>query len=103
MAHRTLRRDTLRKMIERGELVAVDSYRFDDMLGESRGDAKDLPVRFSTGYGDFKEGFCNIDSFDLTTKSGDASISEDGTMIHLRVHSNSSFDFRRLPATNAHP
>jgi len=92
---KTLKRNILRKMIERGELVAVDSYHFEDVLGESRGSATGKPVRIATSGTDCKNGFCNIFASSLTSRCGSAWINEDGT-ITLYVHSNCSFDFKRI-------
>ena len=93
---KTVRRDKLKRLAAAGRLVMVESYHFDDMTGESRGN-KELPVRVMSGHGDWKEGWCNVWEIDFTTKSGSAWENPNGT-ITLYIHSNSNLDFRVLPA-----
>ena len=91
---KAIRRDVVRKLVEQGKLEAIETYNFDDMLGESRTHHA-MPVAMRPErFQDCKEGVCYMDSFDFKTKSGSAYENADGT-IHLRVHSNCSFDFRR--------
>lgn len=96
---KTIRRDKLRALAASGQLVLVNSYHFDDMGGESRCQSP-MPVRVSSGYGDFIEGQCNLRDDDFTSRCGAAYQNEDGT-IHLRVHSNCSYDFRLKAGTVA--
>lgn len=86
---KTIRRDQLRKLAEAGKLEMVSSYHYDDMGGESRSGT--MPVRFSTGYEDFVEGFCNLRAHDFTSSSGTAYFRDnDEQTICLHVHGNCS-------------
>lgn len=76
-----------------GKLVMVGSYHYDEMSGQEIS-KKEIPVRFSTGYGDFVEGQCNLREHDFTSHSGYATVSNDGFTAHLGVHSNCHFDLR---------
>lgn len=89
---KTVRRDWLLRKVKEGKVTAVESYHFDDMMGEERFKGE-LPVRLINSLDEFKEGFFHVREFDFKTKSGCAYKSENG-MVHLRVHSNCSYDFR---------
>ena len=102
---KTFRRDKLRRLIEAGRVVTIDTYHFDDMTGESRTN-KTMPVGITESGPDMwktrKEGTCYLFPSDLTTKSGCAYISAESAIagheiVTLIVHSNSSFTFRILP------
>jgi len=88
---KTVRRDMLMKLAKQGKLVCVQSYYFDDMTGENRG-ANEMPVRVKSGYGDYKEGFINVDDHDFKGH-GRAWKNADGT-ITLIVHSNLNYTFK---------
>lgn len=70
----------------------ISSYHFDDQMGELRS-KQSLPVRIGS-YGDMKEGYCNLYESDFSSSCGSAYQNPDGT-IHLHVHSNCLYDFRR--------
>lgn len=90
---KTINRAYLKRLAQRGELEMISSYHFDDQDGAEQSKTV-KPVRYSNGYGDFKEGFCNLSDCDFETSTGGAYQNEDGT-IHLRVHGNCNFDLRR--------
>lgn len=91
---KTVNRAYLRRLIERGRIEMVGSYHFDDMAGESRFKDEPLPV-FIGEYGQSKDGYCMLFASDLTSSGGSARLGDNGN-IHLRVHSNCSYDFRLL-------
>lgn len=93
---KTINRAYLKRLAERGELELISSYHFDDQFG-SRQSKEVLPVRYSDT--DYKEGFCTLSASDFRTGSGGAYENPDGT-IHLRVHSNCFYDFRRKNGTS---
>lgn len=95
---RTFNRGKLLRLIKAGRVVATGSYHFDDMYGESRGLPREMPVEINPG--DFKlrrEGVVYVWESDFTGY-GRAWYHGDSTdRVHLRIHSNSSLDFRILP------
>ncbi len=96
MAHKTFRRDKLRRLIEAGKVVAVGSYHFDDMTGEARSQGISTPVAMKPAdWRDRKEGVFYVSPWDFDSKSGSCWQSENG-VITLYVHSNSHYDFRLL-------
>lgn len=100
MAHKTFRRNKLRRLIEAGKVVMAASYHFDDMMGESRTQGAAMPVAMypegPDGWRQTKPGTCYVRPFELETKSGACWQSENG-IVTLYVHSNSNYDFRILP------
>jgi len=89
----TVNRAWLKRQVELGKVYLVESYHFDDMLGESRFKGE-IPVRMKTGGPeDWKEGFLNLTPWDFKAKSGHAYRNENGT-IHLRIHSNCNYDLK---------
>jgi hypothetical protein len=91
---RTIRRSDVRRLAEAGQLEAVDSYHFDDMLGESRGLAKPLPVAMRPAdWHDRKEGVFYVSPSDFASGSGACWLNENDT-ITLIVHSNCNYTFR---------
>lgn len=92
---KTFRRDKLRRLIEAGKIVAVESYSFDDMHGSSRQQGISAPVAMKPDdWRDRKEGIFYLSPFEFTTKSGACWINPDGT-ITLIVHGNSNYTFRQ--------
>lgn len=89
----SIRRDTVRKLAEAGKLIAVSSYHYDEMSGQT-GIDKEMPVRISKGYGDFVEGQINLIPSDFTSSCGYAHLDADGKTIHLGVHGNCNYTFR---------
>ena len=90
---KTLRRDALLRKAKAGKLVLVDSYHFDDMMGESRSN-KEMPVAIRPEkFEDRKEGVAYLFEQDFKTKSGAAYLCDNGT-ISLHVHSNCHFTLR---------
>lgn len=90
---KTFRRDKLRRLVEAGKVVAVGTYHFDDMHGESR-TQKEMPCAMKPAdYRDRKEGVCYLTEHDFTSGSGGAWQSDNG-VISLHVHSNSNYDLR---------
>jgi hypothetical protein len=98
---KTIRRDVLKRLAKKGNLVYVGGYNFDDMLGASRSDdmEKPLPVKYrESGEPRSPSGTVDVDASDFDTSSGGAweSVLLSGMrLIHLRIHSNSSMDFVR--------
>lgn len=89
----TIRRDSLLRKAKAGKLILVDSYHYDDMSGESRGN-KEMPVAIRPDkFEDRKEGVAYLFESDFKTKSGGASLNKDGT-IALTVHSNCHYTLR---------
>lgn len=93
---KTINRAYLKRLIEQGKIEMISSYHFDDHYG-SESLKKTMPVRIGV-YGDMKEGFCNLYESDLRSSCGRAYENPDGT-IHLSVHSNCFYDFRRKDGT----
>jgi hypothetical protein len=90
---KTLRRDVLLRKAKAGKLILVDSYHFDDMTGESRGN-KEMPVAIRPEkFEGRKEGVAYLFEHDFKTKSGAAYLCANGT-ISLHVHSNCHFTLR---------
>ena len=91
---KTFNRGQLRRLVEAGQIEAVGSYHFDDMYGESRNTAKDMPAAIAPkDWKERKEGTCYLYESDFTSGCGRAWISDNG-IITLYVHSNSNFDLR---------
>ncbi len=93
--YRTFNRARLRKLIEAGKVELVEAYHFDDMYGEDR-TQKVMPVALKPAdWRDRREGVCYLSEWDFTSESGRAYVRSDApTIVHLRVHSNSSYDLR---------
>ena len=89
---KTIRRNELLKLAKAGKLVCVESYKFDDQLGEDRG-SKETPVRVKANHDDWKDGFCNLSDYHFSGKSGRAYTNNNGT-ITLYVHSNLNYTFK---------
>lgn len=87
---KTIRRDWLRKQVEKGAVEMIGSRNFDDMYGQTISENV-LPVRINVD--NWKDGFCNLYVSDFTTKSGCAYQNETG-IITLIIHSNSSLKLR---------
>lgn len=93
---KTIRRNKLLNLAKAGRLVAVGSYHFDDMMGQSIS-KNEIPVRIKDSFDDHKDGFCNLREFDFTCKGGRAWDNGNGT-VTLYIHSNSNFDLRIIEA-----
>lgn len=90
----TIRRDHLRRLCEAGRLRVVDNYHFDDMLGTSRGAAKDMMAAISPpDWHDRVEGICYLFPSDFSSSCGRAYQNPDGT-VTLYIHSNCNYTFR---------
>lgn len=89
-----IRRDKLFRLAQAGKLVAVGSYHFDEMTGVESMKGKRVPVRISSGYGDFKEGFYNLREDDFEGQCGRTWLSADNMTCTLYVHSNCNYDFQ---------
>lgn len=89
----TVRRDKLMRMAKAGKLLAVASYHFDDMMGESRGDhSKDpMPVVIREHGKHYQDGTYAVFESDFKSSSGTAYTSGDHYV--LIVHSNSNHEF----------
>lgn len=91
---KTFNRSKLRKLVEQGRVIAVGSYSFDDMEGESRDTAKGMLCAIRPqDWHDRKEDVCYLFEHDFTSKCGRAWQSENG-VITLYVHSNCNYDLR---------
>ena len=87
----TMRRDTLRRLVEAGRVELVGSYHFDEQSGSSQHQGAALPVAIMPPDGHrCKEGICYLYPSDLTSSSGSATRDADGN-ISLYVHSNCSY------------
>lgn len=92
----TIRRDLVRRMIEAGELVMIDSYHFDDSTGSERGVDKPMPVAIAPAdWHDRKEGIAYVHESDFDGNCGRACQGSNGD-ITLYVHSNCNYTFRRV-------
>ena len=90
---KTFNRGKLRRLVEAGKIVAVGSYHFDDMTGESRSSGIAMPVAMKPAdWKDRKEGVFYVTEWDFRSGSGRAW--EENGVITLYVHSNSNYDFR---------
>lgn len=90
---KTFNRGKLFRLAQAGKLLMVGSYRFDDMMGESRQQGTDKPVAVDPGnWQDRKEGIVYVRQ-DEFRSHGSAWLNEDGT-VTLYVHSNSNYTFR---------
>lgn len=96
-----VRRDKLMRLAAAGRLLAVESYRFDDLYGESRAN-NERPVHLMAHGTDWKDNHYNVRADDFRGH-GRAYQNENGT-ITLYIHSNHNVTFRILPANarNAH-
>lgn len=97
-AIKTFNRGKLLKLAQAGKLVKVDSYHFDDMMGETRS-REEMPVAMKPAdWHDQKPGTCYLTEWQFKTKSGCAYLSSPSRpdLVTLIVHSNSNFDFRIL-------
>ena len=93
--HKTLRRNQLQRMAQRGELLFVGGWFFDDMTGQDTPDhrAAPMPVKYrAPGTPRSPDGTLDLDDHHFTSGSGTAYWSGPG-LIHLSVHSNCSYDF----------
>ena len=90
------RRDKLLRLAEKGKLVLVGSYHFDDILGAERSD-REMPVKVRSGDPNepHQDGVCYVRRSEFTNY-GCAWENDNGT-VHLHVHSNKNYDFRVLP------
>jgi hypothetical protein len=91
---KTMRRDTLRRLVERDRIVLVGSYHYNEMTGLDRFQGDPIPVkmmpadRYST-----TPGTCYLYPSDFTSSVGHACVEETG-IINLHVHGNCSYNFR---------
>ena len=91
-----IRRDVLKRMAERGELILAGSYHFDDMSGGEHRKNLAVPVEIMPDKREHcTEGICYLYQSDFTSGSGYASLSDDGLTAHLGVHSNCNYDLKR--------
>lgn len=92
-----IRRDVLKRKIEKGLMEAkcdysyTDDYIFDNATGFGKTGWMD--ARVSKGRKDFVQGKMNFNDWDFSTKTGTAWINEDGT-IDLIIHQNLSYTLR---------
>ncbi len=92
----TIRRDVVRRLVEDGKLVLIDSYHFDDSTGAERGVDKPLPVAIAPAdWHDRKEGIAYVHASDFEGNCGHAAQGSSGD-ITLYVHSNCNYTFRRV-------
>src|SRR4029077_11734469 len=92
---KTYRRDKLRRLAEAGKLIAIGTYSFDDMYGESR-TADAMPVKMiHADRSECRNGTCYVFPNDFESGSGRAWLNPNGT-VTLYVHSNSNYTFRIL-------
>jgi hypothetical protein len=92
---KTFNRGRLRRLAQQGKLELVESYHFDDTLGESRTD-RTMPVALRPADSkDRKEGVCYLFESDFTAGCGRAWLNQDGT-ITLYVHSNCNYTLRMV-------
>lgn len=91
---KTFRRDKLLRLARAGKLVAVESYHYDDMTGESRLKSE-KPVHVMED-NEFKDGFFHVHESDFRSSSGSCWLSPNGT-VTLHVHSNCNYTLRILP------
>jgi hypothetical protein len=96
MAHKTVRRDMLRRLVDSGRLFMAESYSFDDMHGESRSENRAIPVRMMPADRNTSEGTCYLFESDFKSGSGSAWRNADGT-ITLYIHSTRNLTFLVLP------
>lgn len=91
---KTFNRGKLKKLAEAGRLVVAENYHFDDMYGESRDTAKEMPVAIAPeNRTERKEGICYLFPSDFKSSSGCAYESGPG-LVTLIVHSNCDYTFR---------
>lgn len=89
-----VRRDWLMRQVEKGRVVAVGSYHFDDMTGGHRGKWEGAPVAIAPAdWHDRKEGTVYIRRDEFEGKVGRAYAGENG-IVTLYVHSNSNYTLR---------
>lgn len=89
MAYETVNRGWLKRQVQKGSVVCVESYSFDDMHGAER-TRTERPVEFQrldeNGRRLHTEGVIALDDYHFTGKSGRAW--RNGELITLIVHSN---------------
>lgn len=91
---KTVNRGWLKRKVAAGEMEAKLSYSFDDMYGSERG-TEWKPARLRVAGEVPPEGLVSFFPFDFESKSGRAYYADAGeTVIHLRIHSNLSYDLR---------
>ena len=91
---KTYNRGKLLRLARTGKLVAVESYDYDDMHGESRMEKGEKTVHVLS-IGEWgKDGFFNVHESDFKSH-GRAWENENGT-ITLYVHSNCNYTFREV-------
>lgn len=88
------RRDRLLRLARAGKLVAVESYHYDDMHGQSMPNHY-KPVHVMEG-GKHKDGSFNVHESDFRSKSGSCWLNPSGN-VTLYVHSNCNYTFKILP------
>jgi len=93
---KTFRRDKLWRLAEKGKLVLVESYHFDDMYGATQ-TKKEMPVKVLSPGGSREVGVCYVSKYEFEGY-GRAWENPNGT-VTLYVHSNwtCNYDFRVLP------
>ena len=95
MNYKSFNRGKLKRLAGAGKLVCQGYYHFDDMYGESRGKAEEIPVVYPkpTDWHDRKEGTLYLGDWDFRSKSGCAWLNENGT-VTMVIHSNLNYTFR---------
>ena len=94
----TIRRDHLFRLAKAGRLVAIASYHFDDMMGESRSSGTNLPVEIAPdNFNERKQGVYYVPAYDFKGNSGRAYNGGDKSVVTLYVHSNCNHTFRIKP------
>lgn len=95
VSQKTFRRDVLRRLVEAGKVEVVGSRHFDEMSGEQQATTtRRCAMAPNTWLARTSEVFY-LHPTDFTSSSGSCWKNPDGT-ITLYVHSNSSYDFRRI-------
>jgi hypothetical protein len=95
---KTIRRDVLLKMAQRGELVAVRCYEYDDMHGGGCRVVNRKPVAIAPAdWKDRKDGVFYVPERHFSGSCGTAYFNtpEQRLTVSLIVHSNCSYDFAR--------
>ena len=90
----TMRRDTLRRLVEAGKVELVSGYHFDDGYGTSGHAGDAVPVAMiPEDRHTCREGVCYLFPSDFTGGSGSAQRGDNGR-VTLYVHSNCNYDLR---------
>tara|TARA_Y100000310_G_scaffold345177_1_gene462395 strand:- start:6457 stop:6738 length:282 start_codon:yes stop_codon:yes gene_type:complete len=89
---KTFNRGKLKRLIEKGYIICVNSYFYDEMDGLKISN-KERPVRIQRNYDDWQEGAINLTERDLRTQTGRAWEETSGDII-LKVHGNEKYTFR---------